>query len=458
MDKVATTEPGKPWWKDRGLFPLVLAAVLLRLLVLAIWPDERCIRDECMYLFTANRMLDGQGMTSSNGWLWAPGYVALLAIHKAITGYAETIKVSQAILAGAAALVLARLGGRAVGHRPARLAAWMYALSPTFVFFSVRMWSESLYGTLLLLILLSVYRAREGSARWALLAGLLAGLCVLLRGVATYMVPMFAVGLLWGGFRRSRGWLRVGLMLLATVLTVAPYSIYASHKFGVLVISDRTMGQMMWLGNNDFTPITFDYGNGQLTDRAYERHAATGRPHCAPKSKPIQRDICETENGITWIKEHPARFLGRVPMRLAQLFNPNSFLTRHLRWNGFKGIPEPARQCLYALVVTFSFANVLGAALGAWGGRGSIYMLVLGMISTYHLAAVGSLAGLTRYRVPLDMLWLIPAAAFLANPLATLRTIKSSWWRVLGATLTLLCLVPLMLWYLPAGFPNWKNW
>ena len=30
-----------------------------------------------------------------------------------------------------------------------------------------------------------------------------------------------------------------------------PYSTYASKKFGSFMISDRTLGQMMWLGNND---------------------------------------------------------------------------------------------------------------------------------------------------------------------------------------------------------------
>ena len=45
---------------------------------------------------------------------------------------------------------------------------------------------------------------------------------------------------------------------------MAPYSIYISKKMDAMVISDRTLGQMMWLGNNTFDPITFDYGNGQL--------------------------------------------------------------------------------------------------------------------------------------------------------------------------------------------------
>jgi hypothetical protein len=225
------------------------------------------------------------------------------------------------------------------------------------------------------------------------------------------------------------------------------------------------MGQMMWLGDNDFPPITFDYGNGQLTDRAYEAYARQGRPHCAPKDQPAERDRCETAAGKAWIREHPGEFLRRVPLRLAQLFNPNSFLTRHLRTGGWKHLPEAADEVLCWLVVLTSLTTVLGSAAGAWSARRSPLLLVVALTTAYHLAAVAALAGLTRYRVPLDILWLPFAGLFLAAPGAALRTIARSPWRLAGFLATASLLMWLMAWFLPAGFPwwhaefpPWKGW
>ncbi len=246
--------------------------------------------------------------------------------------------------------------------------------------------------------------------------------------------------------------------MAAAVCAVAPYSIYASSKFETLIISDRTMGQMMWLGNNDFDPITFDYGNGQLSDSAYRRHTQRGREHCAPKTEPVERDRCETAAGKAWINANPDEFLRRVPLRLAQLFNPNSFLTRHLRQSGWKGLPDLVDELICLSIVLFSLVNVLGGALGAWARPRNIYLLVVGLITAYHLAAIGSLAGLSRYRVPLDTLWIVFAGIFIATPWPTLRRAFSPWWRAIGVLLTLIPLLLLMLWFLPAGFPWWEGW
>ncbi|MFH1463406.1 MAG: glycosyltransferase family 39 protein [Pseudomonadota bacterium] len=448
--------PG-PWWRDRHLAALVAATIGLRGLVLALWPMERCVRDECMYLFTAGRMAKGLGMTASNGWIWAPAHIFVLSLVERLTGWAELTRIPQVLLTGVAVVYLVRLGRRVVGERGALVAGWLYALHPTLIFFATRLWSETVYATLLLLALEQLMLAREERCGRALATGVLVGVCVLLRGVATYMLPIFALGLLWDRWRLRQAWLQVGILGAAAVLTVAPYSAYATHKFGAFILSDRTMGQMMWLGDNDFPPITFDAGNGQLSDDDYDRTTGLGREHCAPKDEPIARDICETANGKAWIRAHPREFLRRVPLRLAQLFNPNSFLTRHLRTGGWKHLPRVVDEALCWAVVLASFLTVLGAAAGAWAARRTPYLLVIALTTAYHLAAIAALAGLSRYRVPLDILWLPYAGLFLAAPRAGLRAIGRSWWRLLGLLLTLGLLLWLMLWFLPAGFPWWKD-
>jgi len=447
-----------PWWRDRRLLVLVIVTVVLRLVIDGLWPMESCVRDECMYLFTAERMAEGQGMTASNGWIWAPAHVTLLAItHLLSWGNAAVLKVPQAFICGVAVVTLVRLSQRVVTERAAFAAGWIYALHPTLVFFATRLWSETIYATLLLMALLGLLRARDGVSGRAAITGALVGLCVLLRGVAQYMLPIFALGLLWGRWRPRSAWGQVLALTVAAVLVVAPYSSYATHKFGTFIISDRTMGQMMWLGNNDFPPITFDYGNGQLTKKSYNGYAKQGREHCAPKDQPVERDRCETDAGKQWIRDNPAEFIGRVPLRLAQLFNPNSFLTRHLRQGGWTNLPKAVDELICVAVVLASFITVLGSAVGAWSRRYGVYALVVGLTTAYHLAAVGALAGLSRYRVPLDVIWLPFVGLALAHPKATLRALTGSWWRLLGVLVTVGVLLWLMLWHLPAGFPWWES-
>jgi 4-amino-4-deoxy-L-arabinose transferase-like glycosyltransferase len=447
-----------PWWRDRRLLTLVIVTVALRLILEALWPNSRCVRDECMYLFTAERMAEGLGMTASNGWIWAPAHIFLLSVvHRISGGYAALLVVPQALFCGVAVLTLYRIGLRLGSERAALLGAWVYALHPTIVFFATRLWSETVYATLLLLALLGLLRARDGVPGRAASTGALVGLCVLLRGVATYMLPIFALGLLWDRWRKGQAWGQAASLVIAAALVVSPYSLYASQKFDSFIISDRTMGQMMWLGNNDFEPITFDYGNGQLSQRGYDAQAALGREHCAPKERPVERDRCETQAGKQWIRDNPQEFLRRVPLRLAQLFNPNSFLTRHLRQGGWKNLPDALDELICVLVVLASFLTVLGSAVGAWGRRLSVYLLVVGLTTAYHLAAVGALAGLSRYRVPLDVIWLPFVGIALAAPLASLRQAARPWWRLVGLLFTVGVLLWLMIWFLPAGFPWWKS-
>ena len=143
------------------------------------------------------------------------------------------------------------------------------------IFFSISLWSEVLYGTLLLGLLLISDRSRE----------------------FVKLLPRMVVGAALVGFLRlCRAFLRCGHLYVAhfclcfVVAAVrrcscrtgghhdfwcgayrGPHSNYISEKFDSRIISDWTLGQMMWLGNNDFTPVTFDYGNGYLSQRAYNR-------------------------------------------------------------------------------------------------------------------------------------------------------------------------------------------
>jgi len=460
------------WVQDRSLITALIVGALLRTLPMLIWLDWGCARDECTYLRIARKMANGEGMVPSAGWLWAPGYPAIMAVHKALFGYGHTIKGLQVLAAGLSTVLVYRLTQRVwksrgpeASTRTARVAAWLYALSPPLIFFTMSLWSEVLYGTLLLGLLLVLDKAREavdaGDRRFikgALIVGVLAGCCILFRGVATYMLPIFGLALLWGRWRMRRAWTQVLLMVTAAVLTVAPYSIYISKRMDTPIISDRTMGQMMWLGNNDFPPITFDYGNGQLSARAFKRYAKQGRKRCADRRKPMKRDACETAAGFQWMKDNPREFVGRMPMRVAQMLNPHSLLTRHLRWGKWRNMPQILDEAIILWGALWSIFVMLGGTLALVArGRGG-HGVVTGAILLYHVAAIAALAGLSRYRIPLEPLLMIYAAGLWTNAGQVWRGLTEDRKRLFLAIVVLGWLVPLVLWYLPAGWTWWRSW
>ena len=462
----------KAWFKEAVFLQTVeegtsirramVIGFLLRIVPVMVWLSWPCVRDECTYLRLSERILNGEGMTASNGWIWAPGYPFILALHEGLTGYGAGIKTTQAIVSVCVMALLFHLGKRFANSQVGKIAVWMYALSPTQIFFAQSLWSECLYGGLLLLGVWLFDKAREAetstriSMRHAVLTGVLVGICVLFRGVATYMLPIFCVALIWRRWGTKVAWMQSTALVLGTMLMVAPYSTYASKKFGSFMISDRTLGQMMWLGNNDFEPIAFDWGNGPLSNIAFERHTQNGRDPCASKREPVERDKCQTKAGVEWIKEHPKEFVVRIPLRIAQMMNPHSFLTRHLRWGNMQGLPRWADEGIIAVNVGWNlmvlWLGTLGLVLYGRGGRG----LLISGIWLYHVAAISLLAGLTRYRVPLEPLLMIYAAWFVSEWGGHWK--RASTPRKVSAVVCGGLIVFFTMWFFPAAWVQWRHW
>lgn len=431
-----TNELRQAWRTDRALRGIVLAAVVLRLAALVALMGKPCLRDECTYQLLVDAILDGRGMVGSGGWLWAPAYPFLLAAHTSVTGLATSVQLTQVAAAAFGVVAVYALARRVAVDHPrteivARVAAGLYALDPTAIFFSASLWSEALYTPLLLALLLAVARAREDKDLLGrgVLVGVLLGASVLFRGVALTLLPAVLVGLLLGRWtKEARG--QVLAALLSATLIVAPYSVWASQRFGGLVVSDRTLGQMMWLGNNDFPPVTFDHGVGLRTEAELEALEHVGRPHCPTPKRPARQDDCEVAHGKAWIAAHPGEFLRRVPLRVAQLVNPHSFLTRHLR-QAEHGFPAALVEALVVTVVAFSAVSLLGGTLGyvAWAepwrarAAGRAEAASIGLVVLAHVAAIAALAGLSRYRVPLVPAWSIFAAMLCVTPRETVSRV-----------------------------------
>lgn len=439
-----------PWWRDRILWIALILGLVVRVLPLMLWVDIPCTHDECGYIKLASRMADGEGMGRwSHGWVWAPGYVGFLALHQLLFGYASFGVGTQAVLVSASPILAYQLARKHLDLRAARIAAWLFTLSPTLQFFGHHWWGEAFYTLWILGALWGIDRARDGRLRDAVVPGVFIALCVYFRGVGQYLLPVLAIGMAIG--RPPRFLSKIGVMALTAVLLVAPYSVYASKKFGGPMLTDMTFGANMWLGNNDFPPQTFDWGLNKSDEELKAYTDANGRPHCDRKGiTAYEWDQCERDNGWAWIEANPGEFVRRIPLRMAQLFNPNSFLTRHVRKGLYPGLPPVLGEAMVLTTIGFSLLAVWGGTVGAFGRGRSWLLPTTLLVVLYHCGAHAVFVGLSRYRVPLDALWLIWAAGLLSDPRATLSGLVG--WRRAAAVGLLVIAIPLCLWFLPLAY------
>lgn len=454
----------RTWARDPVLIAALVAGLLLRVLPLVVFPQFECLRDECIYRTMALGILDGDGLTVSNkGWLPSPGYPYLLAWTKMAFGSMQAVKGIQITLGLASVAMVYGIASDVGDRRTARIAAWLFALNPTIAWFTNTMWIETVYIFFLLaatIFMLAAWRTRQWqSAAWS---GAMLGGAILFRGVATYLPPLWILAALypdeplsfaaWKASARER-WKLVAAMLAAIVFVVTPYSLYGSKQFGGFMVTDATVGHVMFLGNNDFPPLTFDYGNGMLTQPLYGKYLATGRRPCARNVPPVQSSACEVREALAWIRGHPTKFVSRIPMRIAQLLNPNSFLTRHVRWGYWPGLPWWGKEAIAISIAALSTALSILGTVGAWArARGPYAAMAVGT-TVYTVFTIALMYGMTRFRLPLEAMWTVYLALFLANPRESFQALRATEWRLAGVLLTVPPTLALLLWYLPTGFP-----
>jgi len=447
-------------WRDRVWWVVLALALALRLA--ALWGLEDpslCTRDECIFRTAARTVLEGEPLPPSpTGWLPAPGYPYLMAACGAVFGRITAVRELQ-VLATPLLLALVYRLGHAVGSRAsARVASLAVAVHPTLVFFTITTWTESVYTLLLLATIWTTWRARRGPVWHASLAGGVLGLAVLTRGVALWLFLIMLAGLLWpedpSGASTKRPWRRTIAWVLGLVLVVAPWSLSESPRRGGLLISDATAGYVAWLGNGDFPPVTYDYAIGPVDREVYNQRVGGRPPPCPGDAGALAQDRCLLQHALNQIARDPARFVERVPLRMAQLFNPHTFLTRHLRWQYAPGIPWAAQEVLVALTMLTSLVVTLGGALAMWArARGPLAVLTAGVIA-YHIAIIAGLYGTSRFRLPLEPLAILWLAAAATDPRGTWAQLRTSRTRALGATLTLPLLAWATLHYAWTGWPG----
>ena len=348
----------------------------------------------------------GSGAT---GWS-TPVFPTLLAALVKLFGgidrpLATALAVLQAVFSAATCVALARLGAAVGGARLGRLAAWLWALHPAAIYYSVNLPWDSTPTALALTWFLALLVARGPSpgAKDAGKLGAAFGAVLLVNPSPFALAPaILAYVARWSGNARAR--LAAPLAFAcATALVCAPW--IARNWVQVGSPGLRTnLGVELFVGNNDGAEGRF---NGAVhpayNDAEFARYVELGESAYAEEAFARFR---------AWASDNPARFAELTAVRVARFW---------LGRNPLEGIPLSTgrvkpRDWMGWIKWTLHLAGGVLAVAGALAlrGRTADRMLLRGVVVlfplTYYVTHV-----FERYRLPIEpVLTLLAAGLVLA--------------------------------------------
>ncbi len=240
------------------------------------------------------------------------GYSALLAPFYWLFGSGPLVAPLVNSGVGAATAVLAwALARRAYGPRRAGLAGLLVALHPGLILYCALLMTEALAGFLLLL--LGWVTLRSGARGWGLVAaGATLAAAAYVRPQSLLAAPLLL--LLIPG-RLSVRVLRAGAASAIAALLIAPWTLRNCLRLDDCALISTNGG---W--NLAISAKTEDGGYVPLD----------GESECASAPGPVAQDRCWAQAGLETIAEDPARWLAKIPGKLAHTYNYESFAVGYL--------------------------------------------------------------------------------------------------------------------------------
>jgi 4-amino-4-deoxy-L-arabinose transferase-like glycosyltransferase len=411
---------------------IVLLAIVLRLAAVGADDGYKPGNDAFEYDYYARSIAAGDGYPQTGYLLQGgptairgPGYPYLLGGVYALSGDRVAAGRLFGVALGAlSVLFLYLIAKRVWGRRIGLLAATLAAVFPPLVLLSQDLVSESLFIPLELSAVLCVlnFRRSGGALRWAAAAGVLCGLAALTRNTGFALILPIVLGV-WTLRPRWRTAALAGplLSLACGALVVAPWIVRDAAEFGRFV-PVTTSGGIATAGT---------YNEASYRDSA--SHGAWRDPQIVPQFTPLFTSPGRNEAAVDAILrrdagdfawEHPVYVAETSAWNLLRLFEVSggSVVDEHGRAVNDRGIgsadPVGERIAL-ALVSVFALLGAIAITRSKRPApdqppripRGPLF---LWLIPILMILVAMPIAGLPRYRLPVDPFLLFLAAIGLA--------------------------------------------
>jgi len=363
-----------------ALLAIRLAAVGLILLRVDLSQSEE------YYDEIARNLLDGFGFThdpAAGPNLWrAPVYPLFLAGLLILRlPLSISAPIAQTLLDAGTSWLAFRLF-RDAGRRTALLTGALTWMNPLLTYYSLRLFSESLFTFLLTATLVLLHRA--GSTSGLTAAGIVCGVATLCR-VTLAGFPALVVFWLVHRFRERRRLLAPAVFIAAFLVTLSPWLWRNVTVSGTLMLGTGA-AYNIWLGNHQPTlgldTDQLDPPRARMLEERIQQLTG-GRPRLVPEVQGAFAEAAWAE-----FRSSPWGFVSLLGRKFGRL------------WFEVYG---PTRQWLQPLVIPVQ-AVFLGTCLAGlyigWSSRGvplGLVLLVVGYFAVLHTLMVATL----RYMVPL---------------------------------------------------------
>jgi len=407
MSDLRKSLPGFP----SGLLLILVGTVVLRAIYLYCYstlPDwEQLTVDNYYHHHWAQTVAAGN-ITGDTTYFRAPFYVWCLGGLYALFGYSLWVsRLFGAAVGVATVAVTYFLARRIYNHRTGLVAAMLYALLPTPLYFEAEILLDPLFTLLFVgAICCLVVWLQTGSSRSAILAGLLIGLAALTRPTALMLLPVVAVLLVFRFSRNTRRWHQMALLaaVCAAVvgITFARNLVVAGDP--VMVVSQG--GINLYLGNHEHAdgvsatmpkPLGHNWRIKQITEVAEREEGRS--------LKPGEVSTFWTRRVIQWVSDQPGAFLTLYVKKFAQAFSNREVSNNRDLAGMFDNI-------LLLKYNPLSFAVLLGlSVLGLMLTRrsgGHLWVVVLVVVA--YVATIALFFFNSRFRLPLLPLFAVLSA------------------------------------------------
>ena len=331
----------------------------------------------------------------------APGTAVFWAgLYWSFGHRSSVVRVAQCVMDSLTILLIYGIGCMCFSNVVALLAAAVYAIWPTALWYSSQLGSETLYAFLFSwFLLVSLQFAEHSTWPRSIAAGLLLGLAVLTRGNALMMVVLMV---LWSvcQFRRSPRLVVRGLAIsfLALVMLV-PWTIRNYRILHSFVPSETGEGDVVLGSYNRVVasdPLYYGYWVYPTSDLPEYYQQIT-----APNNE-VVRDHVEMRLAIQWLCDHPDKWWYLAESRFRRSWTP--FL-------------QPRSPLLYRVgmlaawgpVLTLFVLGFLPSAIYFLRSNHPGWILHLGVFHFVLTAVV--FWGASRFRYPVEGLCIIVASA-----------------------------------------------
>lgn len=309
-----------------------------------------------------------------------PGFASLCALLFKISGSPNIllIRIVNVLLSSITCFLTGYWAYHVAGSSVSRLTSYWTALSPSLIFLSAQLESESLFIFMQMALFSWLIYAQDLPLYRVAGLGFFAGLMSLVRPIFIIYLPVFLLAFLWllkgkAQRRRCLAMLLLGWMLPIVCWTWINWVHY--HAFVPLTVQG---GQTLYLG------LVPSPNEPERLLRAEEKEM--GRLGI---KKWIDQDNYLLKKSIVYIRNHPVRYIETRIIKLFQYWRPWPYAP-------YSGLARVSLGIYYSLLFSLS-------AIGVWRSRDK-YLSLLPIYAFFvcFSVAFSIFYSCLRYRAPLD--------------------------------------------------------